>query len=107
MYMYYLKLPQTEQEATSTNKRVTQFLENISVAGHKCVCLNARTLVNKKNELNIMTEDINPHITGITESSPNEDIVDTELGLTGYVVFRRDRIGRRGGGIILYITEYI
>ena len=30
-----------------------------------------------------------------------------ELGLTGYVMFRRDRIGRREGGVILYINESI
>ena len=30
--------------------------------------LNARSIVNKRNELNIMVEDIDPHIIGITES---------------------------------------
>ena len=30
-----------------------------------------------------------------------------ELGLTGYVMFRRDRIGRRSGGVILYAKESI
>ena len=59
--------------------------------------------VNKKNELNIMVEDIDPHIIGITESWANTDITDAELGLTGYVMFRRDRMGRRGGGVILYV----
>ena len=49
--------------------------------------------VNKKNELNIMVEDIDPHIIGITESWANTDITDAELGLTGYVMFRRDRMG--------------
>ena len=68
------------------------------------MCLNARSIVNKKNfnKLNIMVEDIDPHIIGITESLANIDITDAELGLTGYVMFRRDRIGRRGGGVILY-----
>ena len=33
----------------------------------KCVCLNARSIINKKNELNIMVDDIKPHIIGITE----------------------------------------
>ena len=33
-------------------------------------------------------------------------ITDAELGLTGYVMFRRDRIGRRGG-VILYVKESI
>ena len=42
------------------------------------------------NELNIMVEDIDPHIIGITESWAKKDISDAELGLTGYVMFRRD-----------------
>ena len=54
-----------------------------------------------------MVEDIDPHIIGITESWANTDITDAELGLRGYVMFRRDRIGRRGGGVILYVKESI
>ena len=54
-----------------------------------------------------MVEDIDPHIIGITESWANIDITDVELGLTGYVMFRKDRIGRRGGGVILYVKESI
>ena len=71
------------------------------------MCLNARSIVNKKTELNIMVEDIDPHIIGITESWANTDITDAELGLTGYIMFRRDQIGRRGGGVILYVKESI
>ena len=51
-------------------------------AGYRCVCLNARSIVNKKNELNIMVEDIDPHIISITELWANTDITDTELGLS-------------------------
>ena len=103
----YLEVPQAGQEATSTDKPITKCPKNRSEAGYKCICLNARSIVNKKNELNIMVEDIDPHIIGITESWANEDITDAELGLTGYVMFRRDRIGRRGGGFILYVKESI
>ena len=53
------------------------------------------------NELNIMVEDIDPHIIGITESWANTDITHADLALTVYVMFRRERIGRRGGGVIL------
>ena len=76
-------------------------------ADHRCVCLNARSIVNTKNELNIVVEDIDPHIIGITESWANTDITYAELGLRGYVMFRRDRIGRSRGGVILYVKEYI
>ena len=95
-------MPQTRQDATTTHKPVPNCPENISKTGYKCVCLYARSIV-KKNELNIMVEDIDPHIIGITESWANTNITDAELGLRVYVMFRRDRIGRRGGGDILYI----
>ena len=28
----------------------------------KCVCLNAMSIINKKTELNIMVDDIKPHV---------------------------------------------
>ena len=100
-------MPQAGQEATSTDKPITKCQKNLFEAAYRCVCLNARSIVNKKNELNIMVEDIDPHIIGITESGANTDITDAELGLTGYVMFRRYRRGRRGGGVILYVKESI
>ena len=100
-------MPQAGQDAISTETLITECLKNMSEAGYRCVCLNARSIINTKNELNIMVEDIDPHIIGITESWANTDITDAELGLTGYVMFRRDRKGRRGGGVILYIKVYI
>ena len=96
-------MPQAGQEATSTAKPITKCPKNRSEAGYKYVCLNARSIINKKNELNI----IDPHIIGITESWANRDITDAELRLTGYVMFRRDRIGRRGGRVTLYVKESI
>ena len=74
------------------------------------MCLNARSIINKKTELNIMVDDIKPHIIGITESWANNDITNAELGLEGYVMFRKDRIGRMGGGVLpvlLYIKDTI
>ena len=55
------------------------------------MCLNARSIISKKNELNIMVDDIKPHIIGITESWANNDITDAELGLEGYVMFRKNQ----------------
>ena len=54
-----------------------------------------------------MIDDTNPHIIVITESWANKDITDAEVGLEGYVMFRTFRIGRRGGGVLLYIKETI
>ena len=69
--------------------------------------LKARSIINKKNELNIMVDEIKPHIIGIIESWANNDITYAELGMEGYVMFRKDRMGRRGGGVLLYIKETI
>ena len=69
------------------------------------MCLNARRLVNKNNELNIMVEDVNPHIIGIIIMGQQRH--SRCLIRTGYVMFRRDCIGRRGGGVILYVKESI
>ena len=79
----YLDMPQAGQEATSTDKPITKCPKNTSEAGYRCVCLNAWSIVDMKNELNIMVVDIYPHITGINESWANTDITDAELGLTG------------------------
>ena len=53
-----------------------------------------------------MVEDIDPHIIGITESWATPDISDAELGMTEYAMFRKDKLGRRGGGVILYIKNH-
>ena len=71
----------------------------------KCVCLKARSIINKKNELNIMVDDIKPHIIGITESWANNDITDAELGQKGYVMFRKDRELEEGEEECYYISR--
>ena len=88
-------------------KSAKNSLESHTEFGYKCVCLNARSIVNKINELSIMVEDVDPHKIGLTESWATPDISDAELGMTGYVMFRKDRLGRRGGGVILYFKESI
>ena len=93
-------LAQSGQDDSSSNIRQGN-------AGLKCVSLNARSIMNKKSELNIMVNDSDPHIIGITESWANKDITDAELGLEGYVMFRKDRMGRRGGGVLLYVKDTI
>ena len=54
-----------------------------------------------------MVEYIDPHIIGITESWATPGISDAELGMTGFVMFSKDILGRKAGGVILYIKEPI
>ena len=78
---------------------------NTPESGIKCVWLNARSIINKKTELYIMIDDIQPHIIGITEPWANNYMTDAELGLAGYVMFRTYRMGRRGGGLLIHCTS--
>ena len=54
-----------------------------------------------------MVEDIKPHIIGITETWAHNDITYAELGLECYAMFRKDRMGTRGGGVLLLIKDTI
>jgi ribonucleases P/MRP protein subunit RPP40 len=68
--------------------------------------MNARSIVtvNKTDWLESVVETHKPDVIGITESWCNEDILDSEIGLDGFEIFRADRsTGNRGGGILLYI----
>ena len=59
--------------STSKHKPETKCPENISEAGFTCACLNARSVVNKKNEVNSMVDDIGPRVIGVTESLASND----------------------------------
>ena len=54
-----------------------------------------------------MVDNIIPDIIGTTESWATNDITDAELGLAGYVMFRKDRMRRKEGGVLLYLKETI
>ena len=101
----YTEKPNTRGIAKDSKKKSAKnSLESPTKFGYKCVCLNARSIVNKRNELNIMVEDIDPHIIGITESWATPDISDAELGMTGYVMFRKDRL-EEGEAELFYILK--
>ena len=84
------------------DRRYKRICRNTPESEIKCVWLNARSIINKKTELYIMIDDIQPHIIGITEPWANNYMTDAELGLAGYVMFRTYRMGRRGGGLLIH-----
>ena len=68
-----------------------------------CVYLNARSLINKLEYFESWISALNPDIIGVTESWANSNILDSELMLPGYDMFRKDRpVNREGGGVLLY-----
>jgi ribonucleases P/MRP protein subunit RPP40 len=82
----------------------------IKVSGTKLKCLyfNARSIINKREDLELYVFEESPDIIGITESWANEKIEDSELNLEGYTMLRKDRLSEvklRGGGVLLYIKS--
>ena len=65
---------------------------------------NARSLIPKFEELCLLVEAHTPDIICIVESWLCVDIPDSEVGIPGYQLFRKDR-SRHGGGVLLYISD--
>ena len=74
----------------------------------KCMYFNARSIVNKHEELELYINDEDIDIIGITETWLNSEISDSEINLDGYTIFRKDRDHAnktRGGGVALYVRS--
>ena len=74
----------------------------------QCLYMNARSIVNKKKELELTVRDEKLDIIAITESWLNVNITDEEMGIKGYTLFRKDRndsVKRRGGRVAIYVKN--
>ena len=67
---------------------------------------NARSIVNKRLELQSHVALMNPDIIAITETWLHEGIADNEILPSSYNVLRNDR-GSRGGGVLLAVKSNI
>ena len=71
-----------------------------------CVYFNAQSIMNKLDDLHVMACSLQPDIIGISESWTHSNILDSELMITGYDIFRCDRPNsHRGGGVLLYVRS--
>ncbi|CAM4648647.1 unnamed protein product [Lepidochelys kempii] len=84
-------LPHTENEGQSTG-----YL--------KCLYTNAQSLGNKQGELEVLVMSRNYDVIGITETWWDNSH-DWSTVMDGYKLFRKDRQGRKGGGVALYVRE--
>ena len=74
----------------------------------KCVYFNARSIVNKLPELELLVKGENIDVLGISETWLFDDVSDGEISFNGYSLFRCDRndpVKTRGGGVLLYIRN--
>ena len=70
----------------------------------KCMYTNAHSMGNKQEELETMMKQENYHVMAITETWWDVSH-DWSAPVEGYKFFRRDRQGRRGGGVALYVRD--
>ena len=66
--------------------------------------INAQSLNNKKQELELIVDENRPLIIGVTETWADNSKGDAAFKLTNYVMYRDDRVAGRGGGTMLYIS---
>ena len=71
-----------------------------------CLYINAWSIINKFDEFLATINCYHPDIVGIVESWTTNEILDSELIVPGYLLFRQDRpTNRHGGGVLLYVKE--
>ena len=73
----------------------------------KCVYFNARSIVNKIDELQLLLEAEHPDVIGISETWLKETILDNELNVNDYNIYRHDRVNKIGGGVLLLVQKSI
>ncbi|KAK4823371.1 hypothetical protein QYF61_001719 [Mycteria americana] len=75
-----------------------------SITQLKCIYINAHSTGNKQEDLEAIVQQENYDIVAITETWW-DDSHNWSAAMDGYKLFRRDRQGRRGGGVALYVRE--
>ena len=78
--------------------------ETRTTAELKCLYTNACSMGNKQGELEAIVQQENYYMVAITETCW-DDSHNWSAAMDGYKLFRRDRQGRRGGGVALYGRE--
>ena len=69
--------------------------------------LNIRSLLPKIDEIMNFMPVSNFDIFAVSESWLNDTIIDSEIAIEGYQVYRKDRPNSVGGGVCLYVkNEY-
>ena len=67
---------------------------------------NCRSLLHHIDELRLIFTGNHPLLIAISESWLNDTVVNSEVAISGYQIFRLDRShGRRGGGVAVYLLN--
>ncbi|PKU39216.1 hypothetical protein llap_10481 [Limosa lapponica baueri] len=72
----------------------------------KCLYTNVRSMGNKQEKLETYACLQSYDLIGITEMWC-DGFYDWSVGMEGYRIFRKDRMGRQGGGAALYVNDQL
>ncbi|KAK4826282.1 hypothetical protein QYF61_007129 [Mycteria americana] len=95
---------ETPVKCLKARKGCSSMKEARTTAQLKCLYTNARSMGNKQEELEAIVHQENYDMVAITETWWG-DSHNWSAVMDGYKLFRRDRRGRRGGGVALYVRE--
>jgi hypothetical protein len=73
----------------------------------KFLLLNARSILNKKEELEVIISQCSPDVVMITETWLSDIVPDEVVNIPKFSLVRKDRPIGRGGGVQVYIRESI
>ncbi len=73
--------------------------------GLKIIHINARSILNKMNELRVICNQSGSEFLCITESWLNSGHEDFEFTISGYDLYRKDRCFSTGGGVCVYVKK--
>ena len=74
--------------------------------GLRVLYVNARSIINKLDEFYSTVKTDDPDVVGITKAGHTRGVLDSELEVQRYDLFRCDRpVSCKGGGVLLYIKE--
>ena len=94
------------ESSHSSNSSSTQHTSNPHqpCSQLKLFYFNARSIVLKLDELLTLVQCEHPDVICIVESWLKSDILDSEISIPGYQVFRKDR-NRHGGRVLVYTRD--
>ena len=72
----------------------------------KIIHLNARSILRHLDDVQCLVTLQRPDIVAVCESWLSPSIIDAEVSLTGYSLYRSDR-SRSGGGVAVYVIDHL
>ena len=74
---------------------------------YECYILIAEAFYLKKDEINWLVTSSKIDIACLSETWLSETVSNDEINITGYNCVRKDRIGKSGGGVAIFIKQHI